>query len=110
MDRRENMTFPFVILLLCFSMSLVIAKCQNKKLYHLGALISVGGLLQLFSWTLFLVFLFIYGSTLSWLPYLVIGLFIVNLLFNGLNLIPIFKVYRPDYNYQEWLGSGNATK
>lgn len=110
MDRRKNLPFPFVIVLVCFAITLLVGCCQNRKIYHVGTLLAVGGLLQLCSWALFLAFLFVYGSTVTWLPYLVIGLFAVNLLFNGLNLIPVFTVFRTDFNYKEWLKEGNTTK
>ena len=97
-------------MLLCFSLTLLVGKCQNRKIYYLGALIAVGGLLQLFSWALFLAFLLVYGSTLTWLPYLAAALLAVNLLFNGLNLIPIFNIYRPDSAYTQWLSHGNSNK
>lgn len=93
-DRRRNLPFPFIILFLCFCVSLIVSKCLNKPTYYIGTIISFGGLFQFCSWILFLVFLIIYGSTVKWLPYLVAALFGVNLLFNFLNLIPIITVFR----------------
>lgn len=102
-DRRRNLPFPFVILFLGFTISLIVSHCQNKPTYYIGSIITFAGLLQFFSWILFLVFLLNYSSTVVWLPYLVAALFGVNLLFNFLNLIPIIVVFRQDYNYKEWL-------
>lgn len=99
-DKRKNLPFPFLIVFICFSVTLLIGKCQNKQIYYVGSIISFAGIMQFLSWILFLVFLIIYGSTLTWLPYLVGALFAVNFLFNCLNLIPIFKIYREDKRYK----------
>jgi hypothetical protein len=66
--------------------------------------------MQFLSWLLFMAFLIVYGSTVSWLIYMVYGLLAINLVFNLLNLIPVFKVFRPDYNYKQWLRNGNTIK